>query len=481
MAPESFEIDPHADTIIILKEPSVFFAVWGQPDVWDLNVWEKTTSKKEETATKEEKTTTKKKKKKGVAIPYEVPSPPPPPVEEIQDEEPPPPPRAFEDLKPEEPPFNSSFVEYPEDPEPLPPTPLIEYPDGDYFPPPPRPVEYLEEEAPLPPSPPPVKYPEDEELLPPSPPPELPPTEEPTTEETVVEEPAPEPETYELSPYEKGVHYHVSASHLRLASPKFNSMLGIENEKYGHYYILVQDWDKEALLILLNVVHLRHRNVPRAVSLEMLAKLATLIDYYDCAEAAEGWTERWIDHLKTTSPIPSTHCRDLMLWMCIAWVLRLPSEFAQTTAVAIKQSKQKELPTLGLPITGFVDRIDQARVRAIATVDSQLRILLHDYRAADYCCPRGSQYSFECGSILYGALTKGLVSSELSYLFVPFAGISFCELQEKVKSIKSPMWMTDYDGYHLCNLGVKVTEMADMVLREIHGLDLKDFGGTPIR
>jgi hypothetical protein len=159
---------------------------------------------------------------------------------------------------------------------------------------------------------------------------------------------------------EDEIYYHVSSRHLRLASPRFDSMLtkgkwteGVPNENDGRYHISAEDWDVEALLLLLNVLHHRNRQVPRILSLEMLAKIAVLIDYYDCAEAVELCTERWTEHIRKASPIPSVVCRDLMLWMCISWVLRMPDEFTQTTAIALRQI-DRGLLTLGLPITSCV-------------------------------------------------------------------------------------------------------------------------------
>lgn len=155
---------------------------------------------------------------------------------------------------------------------------------------------------------------------------------------------------------EDEVWYYVSRRHLVSASPTLDRMLsgtdwkeGTRDENDGLYHVPAEDWDSEALLCVLQILHLRNGQVPRTVSLEMLAKIAVLIDFYDCAEALESFTERWIEHLQVAAPVPSYFCRDLMLWMCIAWVLRLPQEFVQTTTVAIRRDDQ-ELPTLGLPI-----------------------------------------------------------------------------------------------------------------------------------
>lgn len=184
--------------------------------------------------------------------------------------------------------------------------------------------------------------------------------EEPAVEEPAVEELAAEPSASETFVDEEAIHYHVSAQHLSLASTRFEGMLsgrnwkeGVPDKIDGLYHISAEDWDADALLILLNVFHHRNRQVPRSVSLEMLAKITVLIDYYDCAEAVELCTERWVDQLKRTSPVPSSFCRNLVLWMCIAWVLKLPHEFRKTTIIAINR-KDEELSTLGLPIMGCI-------------------------------------------------------------------------------------------------------------------------------
>jgi hypothetical protein len=159
---------------------------------------------------------------------------------------------------------------------------------------------------------------------------------------------------------EDETHYLVSSRHLTLVSPVFRGMLsgqnwneGVRNEIDGLYHVNAEDWDAEALLVLLDVLHHRNRRVPHTVSLEMLTKLVVLVDYYECPEALESFTGRWTEHLKTSSPVPSHFCRDLVLWMCVAWVLELPDEFAQTTTVAIRR-EGKEFSALGLPIVKCV-------------------------------------------------------------------------------------------------------------------------------
>jgi hypothetical protein len=107
-----------------------------------------------------------------------------------------------------------------------------------------------------------------------------------------------------------------------------------------------------------------------------------------------------------------------------------------------------------------------------------LHDLLEEYHSPTYSCPTG--YSFECGSILYGALTKELISTGLLVPCPvdPSSGWTLGRIYSKVHNIRSPTW---YDAgsrrksQHPCNLNQKVTEVADRVMGEVNGLRLEDF------
>ena len=169
-----------------------------------------------------------------------------------------------------------------------------------------------------------------------------------------------------------GIEYQVSSRHLMLASPWFRRALTKEGwtescrDSDGQFYIRTSGWDAEAFLILMNILHLQNRKVPRTVSLELLAKMVVLTDYYECPEATEVFMGIWKDELKANVPIPDVLCRDLLLWMCVAWLLRLPEPFQQTTLVAIKQESEESFDTLELPIppyiTGTIRKVTVAKL-----------------------------------------------------------------------------------------------------------------------
>ncbi|EUC39634.1 hypothetical protein COCMIDRAFT_41874 [Bipolaris oryzae ATCC 44560] len=244
------------------------------------------------------------------------------------------------------------------------------------------------------------------------------------------------------------IHYLVSSRHLMLASPWFRRTLtreefveSLKNPSDGRYHIYANDWDEEALLILLNIFYIQTRQVPATISLEMLAKIAVLIDYYELenAEVIERDTKDWITNVRRNAAILSSYCRDLMLWICISRVFCMCEEFKKATAVAIKETS-----------------IDRIRCNAIKHVISKLHRLLR------------------------GCLLPRLEN--------PFMGISLNEICDRSGIAKNTKWWVKSDCYdyykrydhekcevHSCNLNAKINEVVQDAMAKVRGLKLQDF------
>ena len=119
----------------------------------------------------------------------------------------------------------------------------------------------------------------------------------------------------------------------------------------GCVEITVEDWDPEAFMILLNIIHGHMRKVPRSLDFEMLTKMAILVDYYECLEIMEFHAERWIDQLPAKRPF--TNHDDPIRWLCISWVFRNGKLFKEITG-DIQRSFSDRIPTLELPIPNSV-------------------------------------------------------------------------------------------------------------------------------
>ncbi|KAF2117945.1 hypothetical protein BDV96DRAFT_517779 [Lophiotrema nucula] len=280
------------------------------------------------------------------------------------------------------------------------------------------------------------------------------------------------------------VQYLVSSRHLMLASPWFQRALTREGwtesdrDADGRYCIRTSGWDSNALLILLNILHLRNRRVPRLLSLETLAKIAVLVDYYECAEAVDLFGDVWTNAYEET-PVPTSLCRDLVLWLWVSWSFQLTEKFEQATFVAIKHSIG-DFDTLDLPLPAAVtEAIEKARQEGMLKLQSGLAALLGEYRSKQYSCPVGSgTSSFECGSMMYGALIKGMDTVGISTEGDSFDGISLEELCNDIRRIRSPTWYYSgssgyYQSQHMCKLTRPLKDMTDEVEKSLKGLKLE--------
>jgi hypothetical protein len=83
-------------------------------------------------------------------------------------------------------------------------------------------------------------------------------------ESTISVSPSPPPE----------LRFKVSSKHLTLASQRFKKILTGDYKEANLAQVTIGVFDSEALKILLNIIHGKNSNVPRSLSLEILAKIS---------------------------------------------------------------------------------------------------------------------------------------------------------------------------------------------------------------
>lgn len=143
----------------------------------------------------------------------------------------------------------------------------------------------------------------------------------------------------------------VSSRHLCLASSTFRTMLqgpwheGCSNDEPTRQ-ITTTEWDAEALLIVLDMVHGHHRAVPRSISLEMLAKIATIVDYYNCHEVTEVFVDHWILGLENN--LPFSYGIECVLWLSVSWVFSRADILKKMADIAVMECRLP-IETMGLP------------------------------------------------------------------------------------------------------------------------------------
>jgi hypothetical protein len=137
----------------------------------------------------------------------------------------------------------------------------------------------------------------------------------------------------------------VSSKHLILASPIFKVMLsgrfreGLRRNAAGQMEVDLPDDDHAVMTVVLNLIHGRNRLVPKQVDLEMLTRLATLVDKYQMIEAVESLSDVWIDNLLAKEKLPGgngiNQKQCIQRWIAVAWVFRREKEFSKITAAAM--------------------------------------------------------------------------------------------------------------------------------------------------
>ncbi|TQB71391.1 hypothetical protein MPDQ_007603 [Monascus purpureus] len=255
------------------------------------------------------------------------------------------------------------------------------------------------------------------------------PTAEPVEEGVEETNEAIESSKYDGDLQNKEYTIQVSAKHLAFASPVFKTILASGWKEGNHLLsegsveIVVESWDIDALLILLNIIHCRHRNLPRKISLELLAKIFVLADYYMCVEAVEYFAGHWISNLE--EKIPASYSRDLFLWIWISWIFERSADFKCASSVAMRQATGLIHCNLGLPIPDpIIQEMNQKRLSAICIIVDAL------HGQHDQLTRSDGDNCFDCSSIKLGALTKEMyANSLLPKPTAPFAGISFDRLQ----------------------------------------------------
>ncbi|KAH7016235.1 uncharacterized protein B0I36DRAFT_337098 [Microdochium trichocladiopsis] len=242
-----------------------------------------------------------------------------------------------------------------------------------------------------------------------------------------------------IRPLKPIIRLRLSSRHLILASPYFQKMLkGDWQESTAQSrperVVKAEDWDPGALFVLMNIIHGRNGKVPLCVDIEMLSKIAALVDYYQCYEAVHIVSAIWLKELRQR--VPSALGRDLVLWLLISWVYQDPALFETVTRTAIITMKSP-FPSLGLPIPQIIAEAINSRREAQI---QQILDVLDDLQ--QYLLKDQSGHSFECSSILFGALMKELHRAGLlgQDLCLSIHDLSIESTMDALDKIKSTQW-----------------------------------------
>ena len=156
-----------------------------------------------------------------------------------------------------------------------------------------------------------------------------------------------------LIPSEKCVRIRVSSQHLILASSYFKRSLEsgmLESRTLsaeGRVNISMKDQSSEAMLIVMNIIHGRTRKIPRFTELDLLTEIAILVDYLNCHEVVEPFSDLWLKYFQGCHYFVDS--KEFIQWICISVVFNRETLLSVLTDAAVRQARGP-VKTLGLPI-----------------------------------------------------------------------------------------------------------------------------------
>ncbi|KAH7150985.1 hypothetical protein DER46DRAFT_650196 [Fusarium sp. MPI-SDFR-AT-0072] len=152
------------------------------------------------------------------------------------------------------------------------------------------------------------------------------------------------------------LRYRVSSAHLKLVSPVFKAMPSgpfVESfpNQDGRFEIRTSECNAEALLILLDIIHGRHRTVQKTMDLDLLREMAILVDYYKCDEIMEMFAENLIASAIKEDEIEGSDFETNTSRLDICWVFSQDNVFNSVVRTILKSTEGPIQTDLPLPAT----------------------------------------------------------------------------------------------------------------------------------
>ncbi|KAJ4009907.1 hypothetical protein NW752_009081 [Fusarium irregulare] len=227
-------------------------------------------------------------------------------------------------------------------------------------------------------------------------------TTEPTVEDDATHAPSATPATVTQNeskqPSEN--HFICSKKHITFASRR------AARELTEDKWTLNKDFPLEPLTIVLKIIHGKTRDIPETVTLNLLADIASIVDYLECHDALTFFGRNWLSRYSTINLLCFMD-KTLAQLIHVSFVFENASLFENVTRIAIKSSSPV-VPTYNLPMQADV-------LSAIGSKSSDLLKLLTD-GLIDIQSKLLSQKlgcSYGCRSMLLGSLMQAMNAASI--------------------------------------------------------------------
>lgn len=215
--------------------------------------------------------------------------------------------------------------------------------------------------------------------------------------------------------------------------------------------LTIFDWDPQALWIVLSILHGHARRAPIYMPINMLTKIAIIVDFYGCHDAMEPYMNGW---LATSYPVANKLGANMVKLLLVTWVFQKHFSFNHYAGMAAAQSRRR-ISDYGLPIPKsiigkctfyhassskkikltFVDVIEYARIGAIQGALIAINSVINKLESQSVC-------GLACDSIVLGYLRKYLRAGKCfdPDFKAPYIGENFEDFVHWIQGMTLPEW-----------------------------------------
>ncbi|KFA45657.1 hypothetical protein S40293_11325 [Stachybotrys chartarum IBT 40293] len=233
------------------------------------------------------------------------------------------------------------------------------------------------------------------------------------------------------------------------------------------------DWDEAAFVIVLDIIHGHHREVPNSLALQLLCKISVIVDFYCCHEVVEPTVQQWLGNMTI---FPKTYDQECLLWLSVSWVFSLHDVFQNMTKLVIVHSTSLQNVS-SLPIGEVLEKLDSIRVSRVAKILKALDDLKSELLTDKPKC------SFECSTMMLGLLARVMhaLTSTKEPVSEPYVGYNPTSIKELIAQhqMRSSRETSRHRNHHKCTISDSLKGALEAISHDFVGLKLKDIRGDP--
>ncbi|KAF4494404.1 hypothetical protein FAGAP_9467 [Fusarium agapanthi] len=206
-------------------------------------------------------------------------------------------------------------------------------------------------------------------------------------------------------------HFLCSQKHLTLASRRASKLFSsafkeASKQDDGLYHWNFGDvFDVQAFEVVLKIIHGKTRRVPQGVELDLLSKIASIVDDLECYDALSFCTERWLLPYGGFYKLPERMDKTLAQLILVSFVFANKHIFRSCIQRAARYTCEG-MPTFDLPIRADIPRlIEESRTEVLQYLVDGLYKVHDDLLQRKLGCTEG------CRALLLGSLLQVMTAA----------------------------------------------------------------------